>query len=100
MWRDIKEDGGWDECRQKIEPDAERFDDLFRAIGIALSRNPKACSTGLTGPDDNHRVLITEEYPGVPELWVYFRIEAGDACCALLWIERPEPPTDEEAAPA
>lgn len=35
---------------------------------------------------ENHRVMRIA-LPNAPEVWVYFRIEAGDDNCTLLWME-------------
>lgn len=82
-YRGIFEGSEWDACRQKIDPDLRRFDEAFRFAYYNIAVEPRINTTPFLS--ENHRILRVN-FPGVAELWVYFRIEPDDNNCTLLWI--------------
>ena len=83
--RGLFEGPEWDEFAWNVEPDAVRFDEQFLGISNSIHLDALANSEGLVEDDDEYRVLVTDEYPDAPELWVYFRIEDDDNV-ELLWV--------------
>lgn len=85
--RGIYRDPAFEKCCEELAPSMQRFDDAFRGIEFLIAVEPYINTTPFT--DEHHRIMITTEYPGVPELWVYFRVEPDDNNCTLLWLAVP-----------
>jgi hypothetical protein len=82
-WRTLYEGPDWQNCREKIQYSAARFDDEFRFAAENIATKPLVNSTPFL--TENHRILRTA-LPDVAELWIYFRID-GENAITLLWME-------------
>jgi hypothetical protein len=82
--RGLYEDPSWQESRAKLDPSVRRFDEAFRFFTENISTEPYVNTTAFLGED--HRILVAN-FPGVAEVWVYFRVEPDDNNCTLLWLE-------------
>jgi hypothetical protein len=83
-WRTLYEGPEWDSCRKRVDPSITRFDEAFRWTAENIATAPVVNSTAFLSED--HRVIIMS-FPGVAEVWIYFRIEPDDESCTLLWVE-------------
>lgn len=82
--RGLFEGPEWDASRERVDPSIQRFDEAFRFIAENISVAPMVNSTPFLGED--YRIIV-EKFPGIAEVWIYFRIEPDDDNCTLLWIE-------------
>ena len=84
--RTIRESPEFVQQKQRIEPDARRFDDQLHSVTWALARKPELFSkVGRT----KLYCIKTDPWPDAPRLRIYYTFD--DDSVDLLWIEIAEP---------
>lgn len=93
-WLEIREAEGFEESKRAVEPDARRFDEVFRGVEQAISTRPLEVSWEVDETD--LRVISTAAYEDAPNMWVYFRRLESESCCELVRLELAESSEEEE----
>lgn len=94
--RTVRESAAFSRSRQLIEPDAARFDEVFRAYEWAISLDAEAFPIVMPGLEGGPiRLLKTLAFPGVPAISIFFQI-VDDDCCELLWMEHAPMAAEED----
>lgn len=62
----------------------QQWDDAFRAASWNIATRPYENTTPFISERER---ILTLNFPGVAKLSVYFRVEADDNVCTLLWVE-------------
>jgi len=90
-----REEPGYRESAQKIEPDVQRCDELSQAAVARIERDAESCEIVIDGPlMDGHgpmRVSQASTYADFPEIQIFFTIHVPEADMCSLWFMRKAP---------
>ena len=87
-WRETSE---YAARRDEIMQDVARYDEFFLGFEHFFLNDPELLSWEVSGTD--LRVMRTNAdwgFPGIPDLWIYFRMVEDGKCCELCWIQHAE----------
>ncbi len=82
--RNIREEASFVESRDKLGATVKRLDEILWGVTWALAKDAECASWAV--PDTPIRVVLTDAFPDIPSLRIYFRVVDDDQV-ALLYVE-------------
>lgn len=83
---EVREGPEWANSLESADPDDGYFTENLDTARVALARDPYAYSHGLTGKDDDLRVLSLDERRGGYRVTIFIAADRAAAEVELKWV--------------
>lgn len=90
--RTVSEADSFGESRAVLGVSVKRLDEVLEGAVFVVARGPEECHPI---PKTNLRIIISDPFPDMPRLRIFFRI-VSESECEFLWIEVASLPDEED----